>query len=103
MSGVRPSPRQAVESNASSIARANHCGLWIADCGLAGEGPIDGAGRRIRRPDGAIRNPKSAIRILFLAQREEIREEAISPRDPRPQPPDEAQPSVHVPPPGPPR
>src|SRR2546422_2380948 len=51
--GVRLSPRQAVESKASSIARANHCGLWIADCGLAGEGPIDGAGRGIRRPDGA--------------------------------------------------
>src|SRR2546430_16364187 len=94
--GVRPSPWQAIDSETSNAATTSHCELWIAVCGLAGEGPIEGAGRRIRRPDGAIRNPKSATRILFLAQREEIREEAIGPRDPRRQLPEEAQPGVHV-------
>src|SRR5437667_10323695 len=94
-SGVRPSPEQPV-SRASSTAPASHCGLRIADCGLARESPISDATREPPGSRALIRNPKSAIRILFLAERQEVREEPISARDPRGQLPEKAQSRVDV-------
>src|SRR6059036_2913140 len=101
MSGVRPSPWHAVESERSMTAptsqcgmRILNCGFRIADCGLAMPASWRELAFRIRNPKSTIRNRR--FRILSLAQRQEIREEAIGPRDPRRQLPEEAQPGVHV-------
>src|SRR5712691_6586194 len=102
MSGVRPSPWQAAARRANRAAPTNKCGMRNSECGMAvgsraatRDPPWDSA---FRIPHSAFASfiPNSAFRILSLAQREEIREEAIGPRDPRRQLPEEAQPGVHV-------
>src|SRR6266704_3000700 len=100
MSGVRPSPWQAAVRRANRAAPTNkcgmrtlNCGLRIADCGLAMPGLWRALALRIRNPKSTIRNCR--LRILSLAQREEVREEPICAGDAGRQLPEEAQPGVH--------
>src|SRR6266550_2801400 len=86
MSGVRPSPWQAAVRRANRAGPTNKCGMRtlncgfrVADCGLAMPGLWRALALRIRNPKSTIRNCR--LRILFLAQREEIREEAIGAGD----------------------
>src|SRR6266566_2832900 len=94
MSGVRPSPWQAAVRRANRAAPTNKCGMRTLNCGFAMPGLWRALALRIRNPKSTIRNCR--LRILFLAQREEIREEAIGAGDTSGELSKEAQPGVHV-------
>src|SRR3989442_12024312 len=96
MSGVRPSPRQAIESERSVTAPINKCGMRNAECGIEWEGSIPGACNAPGGAHGPFRTPHSALRILSLAERKEVREEPICAGDAGRELPEEAQPGVHV-------
>src|SRR2546425_6725225 len=96
-SGVRPSRWQAAAKTASVMTPTTKCGMRNAECGVDGDGSIAGAGHGSRRSHAPFRTPHSAFRILFrLAERKEVREEAIGARDTSRELPEEAQPGVHV-------
>src|SRR5437899_11934099 len=94
--GVRPSPWHAVASRPSMAAPASKRGTRNAERGTDMSGSILGAGLVARRPHGVFRVPRSAFRILLLAQRQQVRKEPICTGDARGELPEEAQSGVHI-------
>src|SRR6266705_2814398 len=97
MSGVRPSPWQAAVRRASAVTPASKCGMRNAECGIDWEGSIPGACDATRGAHGPFRTPHSALRILSLAQRQEVREEPICAGDAGRELSEKAQSGIPVP------
>src|ERR1700680_2666051 len=86
-SGVRWS-REQVVSEASNATRPTKCAMRNAECGMVAARSAKGA-----RP---CRTPRSAFRIGLLAQRKQVREQPVRPRDAGRELAEECERGVHV-------
>src|SRR6059058_6329222 len=94
--GVRRSPWQATQSAKSSAAPMSERGTRNAERGTDWDGSILRTSFGTRRARGPFRLPRSAFRILLLAERQQVREQPIGAGDAGRKLSEEAQPRVDV-------